>query len=1199
MVKVAARTGDVMGRVTSGGSRIRVAAILLATALALPAFAAETTQYSYDALGRVLSAIDASGRKVVYTYDATGNRTRVSNGSEFAEIIPTGFSASSNAGTTGLTATNGMRDGAFLPLASIHATQSETNAWVQADLGSIKNVNHIDVMAAIESSVGATPDDLNDTAVEYSIDGTTWRSAATLSGVAPAATRTLALGGVSLRYLRIRRTVTGQVALGELRFYSAAAANSPLIAEPDSITSQGSAVTFDPRANDRDLDGHSFTVSAAEDPPHGQVTVNGGTSLTYTSDPGYFGGDGFGYTIADGYNGIASARVTVLVNSSTNHAPVAVDDTLTVSDRASAIVDGINALRPLGNDYDADGDVLTITSKTTPSHGTLTLVGGNLLEYQATTGYSGADSFSYTISDGRGGTATAAVNLTSGNTDPIARPDRINTSKGQSVTFDPRLNDTDPNGDTITIASVATPALGTATLNSNQTITYVPNTNATGVDNFSYTLGDGRSGTATGSIVATISTNTAPVAAPDSFSAVASTPVVVDPRANDSDPDGDLITVVAVTAPAHGTASISDGGTAVTYTMAGGYSGSDSLSYTISDPSGATGTATMAINSLAVQYLVVAGGGAGGSGQAAAGGGAGGVRQGSLPLTLTGYAVTVGAGATTAGGGGQNSSIGSLVVALGGGGAGGSGGSGGGGARGYQSPGAGTSGQGYAGGTGAGAAGGGGGAGGAGLAANGDLGGAGGPGVNSDISGTLTNYAAGGGAGGYIDEDPEYSISVGAAGGASGGAGSYSSAAQASAPSNRGGGGGGSGGAGGSGIVIVRYRGAAKATGGTITSVGGDTIHTFTASGTMTPTAGNSQPVAVTDSITAKSGVPKFFDPRANDTDVDGDSLVVAFVGPASHGATSLNSAGAPVIYTPVAGYTGGDSFSYTVSDGSSAVAGTVNVTVSSGGVALEYLVVAGGGGGGAENNARSGGGGGGGVRTGTLSFPSGSYPITIGGGGAGGSSSNWANGAAKGGDSSLGGLVTSIGGGAGGTYGLVAGSGGSGGGGARAPGGRGTSGQGYSGGDGYINGDTGGGGGGAGGAGARGWDRTSGSGGPGLTSSISGAAVVYGAGGGGGGFAAQSATPTDPGGADSGGGVGGPTAFNVYSGGAGTTNRGGGGGGGGINYGNVGPGGAGGSGIVVIRYPTGALSATGGTVTTSGGYTIHTFTANGTFTVP
>jgi hypothetical protein len=64
----------------------------------------------------------------------------------------------------------------------------------------------------------------------------------------------------------------------------------------------------------------------------------------------------------------------------------------------------------------------------------------------------------------------------------------------------------------------------------------------------------------------------------------------------------------------------------------------------------------------------------------------------------------------------------------------------------------------------------------------------------------------------------------------------------------------------------------------------------------------------------------------------------------------------------------------------------------------------------------------------------------------------------------------------------------------------------------------------------------------------------------------------------------------------AGTANTGGGGGGGGYDTGFY-SGAAGGSGVVIIAYPTGSMTATGGTITTSGGNTIHRFTTDGTFT--
>jgi hypothetical protein len=205
---------------------------------------------------------------------------------------------------------------------------------------------------------------------------------------------------------------------------------------------------------------------------------------------------------------------------------------------------------------------------------------------------------------------------------------------------------------------------------------------------------------------------------------------------------------------------------------------------------------------------------------------------------------------TTTGGNGGNSVFDAITATGGGGGAGGgsatagaSGGSGGGGTN-NGAGGAGTSGQGFAGGAGYtdsasyGLGGGGGGAGAVGgSAASGAAGGNGGVGISSSISGTATFYAGGGGGGG--GGSGTYPAGTGGNGGGGNG---NSNGSGSNATANTGGGGGGagstgSGGLGGSGIVIVSYAGSAKFTGGTITTSGGNTIHTFTSSGTLTGTS--------------------------------------------------------------------------------------------------------------------------------------------------------------------------------------------------------------------------------------------------------------------------------------------------------------------------------------------------------------------------
>ena len=262
-----------------------------------------------------------------------------------------------------------------------------------------------------------------------------------------------------------------------------------------------------------------------------------------------------------------------------------------------------------------------------------------------------------------------------------------------------------------------------------------------------------------------------------------------------------------------------------------------------------------------VSYLVVAGGGSGGSSDGG-GGGAGGLLTSSTTIySGATYVVTVGAGgaARSAGGIGNSGSNSSLagtglttVTSTGGGGGGytsatgASGGSGGGSSYGQASGGTGTSGQGNNGGgalTGVPYYGmsGGGGAGAVGVNGTNSAGGAGGAGSASSISGSSVTYAGGGGGaqGGSLNN-----AALGAGGTGGGGAAGNSNIPATAGTVNLGGGGGGGGfsvisGAGGSGTVIISYAGSQVFNGGLVTSSGGNTIHTFNATGALTPLTNN------------------------------------------------------------------------------------------------------------------------------------------------------------------------------------------------------------------------------------------------------------------------------------------------------------------------------------------------------------------------
>lgn len=252
--------------------------------------------------------------------------------------------------------------------------------------------------------------------------------------------------------------------------------------------------------------------------------------------------------------------------------------------------------------------------------------------------------------------------------------------------------------------------------------------------------------------------------------------------------------------------------------------------------------------------------------------------------------------------------------------------------------------------------------------------------------------------------------------------------------------------------------------------------------------------------------------------------------------------------------------------------AGSGTFTPPEGITSIQYLVVAGGGGGGGITNignvGGAGGGGAGGLLSGTLSLTSlNTYNVTVGTGGTPGvgGSSPGGNGGA-----STFASITAIGGGGGGSVGTLQGvAGGSGGGGRlTAAGGNGTTGQGNRGGTGAGDTVTTGaaaGGGGAGAVGADGSGNTGGVGGVGVSRNITGTAIFYAGGGGGGGYNGAN------GGA--GGNGGGAAAPNSRGAGAnGTANRGGGGGGasGGTPSGPAFNGGAGGSGVVILRYTPG-----------------------------
>jgi len=168
-----------------------------------------------------------------------------------------------------------------------------------------------------------------------------------------------------------------------------------------------------------------------------------------------------------------------------------------------------------------------------------------------------------------------------------------------SIILDVLANDSDPDGDPISILSTTFPSNGTVTINPfNDFVTYIPNESFVGIDTFEYTIRDhpptGDFLTDSAIVTITITTiNTSPNAVDDAIIITTKTVVNIPVLDNDLDPDGDSLTISNVTQGAKGTVT-TDGNT-ITYTPSKKLNKSDFFNYTITDGKGGTSTATVTI----------------------------------------------------------------------------------------------------------------------------------------------------------------------------------------------------------------------------------------------------------------------------------------------------------------------------------------------------------------------------------------------------------------------------------------------------------------------------------------------------------------------------------------------------------------------------------------------------------------------------
>ncbi len=279
--------------------------------------------------------------------------------------------------------------------------------------------------------------------------------------------------------------------------------------------------------------------------------------------------------------------------------PIAIPDVFTTPEGEPLVV---AAPGVLANDYDPDGGPVTFALVQSPAHG---IISGAATDGQFTytpdSGFSGVDSFTYRILDEDGNLSIASLIavlvVPSANRVPVAVPDAYTTPAGQAlVVAAPGVlaNDFDLDGDAVSFALVQSPAHGAISgAATNGQFTYTPDAGFSGVDAFTYQILDSEGNLSIQSLIAVLvvpSANRAPVAVPDVYTTPEGQALVVAAPgvlANDYDPDGGPVTFAIVQSPAHGTLTGAATDGQFTYSPDAGFSGTDSFIYRIIDADGA------------------------------------------------------------------------------------------------------------------------------------------------------------------------------------------------------------------------------------------------------------------------------------------------------------------------------------------------------------------------------------------------------------------------------------------------------------------------------------------------------------------------------------------------------------------------------------------------------------------------------------
>jgi hypothetical protein len=368
-------------------------------------------------------------------------------------------------------------------------------------------------------------------------------------------------------------------------------------------TNEDEAVEVTVRGNDTDPESDPLTVTSVTQGTNGTVAIDPVTgNPVYTPDADFNGTDTFTYTVDDGNGGTDTATVIVTVDP-VNDAPITV---MTLPAQSGGDGQAVSPLDVSAAFDDVDGDTLGYTATGLPTGLTIDPVTGIISGTPAADASQGGPNsdgvyeVTVTATDPDGELLTTTFTYTLTNPAPV-----VDTPIGAQMADDADVisiatDMSDPDGDTLsyTVSGLPTgltidPATGeiTGTLPSDASQSGPA---GDGVYIITVTGDDGESGTVTDTFTLTVA-NPAPDAIDDAVTTNEDTPIEVIVRDNDSDPDGDVLTVTAVTQGTNGTVLIDPVTGNPVYTPNADFNGTDTFTYTVDDGNGGTDTATVIV----------------------------------------------------------------------------------------------------------------------------------------------------------------------------------------------------------------------------------------------------------------------------------------------------------------------------------------------------------------------------------------------------------------------------------------------------------------------------------------------------------------------------------------------------------------------------------------------------------------------------